>query len=87
MTTDKADRQIEIAARARIIDLHADWQGEAGRVGERSMAETVMEWANCREATIDGEDGEIIIAGPQARHVLTLDETMDYLDWLDQTYA
>jgi hypothetical protein len=87
MTTEQADRQMEIAARARIRDLAANWQGESGREGEMSMAETVMEWANCRDVEIDADEGGIWIATPQAGQWLGLNEIMAYLDWLDRTYA
>jgi len=78
--------QLEIDARARVRELAANWEGESGREGEMSMAETVMEWCNCIEAEIDADDGGIWIATPQAGQWLGLDDILAYLDWLERTY-
>ena len=76
-----------IDPRARVRELAADWQGESGRVGEVSMADTVREWANCRDVEIDAAGGGIWIADPQAGHWLGTDQIAQYLEWLARTYA
>lgn len=49
--------------------------------GGGNPADTIRDWACCREAEIDG-DGDVWIADPQEGHWLTDDEMGRLADWL-----
>lgn len=48
--------------------------------------EYVMEWANCREASI-AESGDIWIADPQVGHWLSDDELATFIDWCENSFG
>jgi len=68
MTTEtKSSQQI-------ISEARTNWD-------EGSIDDAVMEWANCREASVRA-DGTVWICGPQRGHWLGSDELDDLVGWL-----